>query len=217
VSIEATFETTTQEGPLAALFTSYPDAEIRLDRVVPTNRVVIPYVWVRNVPAAAFDDSVDPPGVEQLTQVDEVEGDAFVRIDWDFDHESILTAVLETEATLVSAIGRNGEWRFQIRGEGHEEITAFHSYCRDHDLDLELVSLHELAPLVGDGLYDLTEAQRDALTLAYTCGYFDSPRQHTQAELADELGITRQAFGARLRRGLNRLIGETLVQQRDHV
>jgi predicted DNA binding protein len=46
--------------------------------------------------------------------------------------------------------------------------------------------------------------------LAYERGYFDSPRQITQAELAAELDITRQSVSSRLQRGLRRLVGNTM-------
>jgi predicted DNA binding protein len=57
----------------------------------------------------------------------------------------------------------------------------------------------------------LTETQREALVLAHERGYYDSPRETSLEEIADELGITQQSLSSRLRRGYRRLVGETLI------
>jgi predicted DNA binding protein len=46
--------------------------------------------------------------------------------------------------------------------------------------------------------------------LAYERGYFESPREVTLTELGEELGITQQAVGSRLRNGSKYVIGSTL-------
>jgi predicted DNA binding protein len=62
---------------------------------------------------------------------------------------------------------------------------------------------------------ELTQPQREALHLAYDRGYFETPRQTTLAELARELDITGQSLGARLNRGINTVLAQTLVDP-DH-
>lgn len=63
----------------------------------------------------------------------------------------------------------------------------------------------------------LTDPQVEVLLLAYDRGYFNSPRDVTMAELGDELGITQQAVASRLRRGIDRILGETLAELEDSV
>jgi len=46
--------------------------------------------------------------------------------------------------------------------------------------------------------------------LAYERGYFDTPRETSLEEIAEELGITQQSLSSRLRRGHRRLIKATL-------
>ncbi|AAG20745.1 MULTISPECIES: hypothetical protein [Halobacterium] len=49
MTIEATFTATEGEFPLAAVFSEFPTAEIELDRVVPTDEVVVVFrVWRSN-------------------------------------------------------------------------------------------------------------------------------------------------------------------------
>lgn len=34
--------------PLGSVFKEFPDVEVELERVVPTNKAIIPYFWVRH-------------------------------------------------------------------------------------------------------------------------------------------------------------------------
>lgn len=212
MAIEASFSATKGEFPLAEVFSKFPDAQIELDRVVPTNDVLIPYFWLEGDDSAELSlEGIDHPGIDDLRVVDDVDGELFVRIDWDFEYESVLTAILETDVALVSAVGREGEWTFEVRAEEQRAVSAFQSYCTDHEIPIELTELHALSPLQSGQEYDLTEAQREALTLAYTRGFYDSPRRATQAAVAEDLGISRQALASRLQRGTRRLIASTLI------
>jgi predicted DNA binding protein len=58
--------------------------------------------------------------------------------------------------------------------------------------------------------WGLTPAQADALRAAHDMGYFRVPRDADAAAVADALGISKSAFLERLRRGLDRLLGEAL-------
>ncbi|MDF9745513.1 helix-turn-helix domain-containing protein [Natrinema salsiterrestre] len=217
MALEASFTTTEGEFPLAEIFTEFPASQVELDRVVPTNEVIIPYFWLRGVENADAEmTAIDHPGIEEIRVVDTVDSELFVRIEWDFEYESVLTAVLETEVALVTAIGREGKWTFEIRGDSQQDVSDFQSYCRDNDIPVELVELHALSPLHSGDEYDLTDPQREALILAYARGYFDSPRKANQGDVADELGITRQAFASRLRRGIRRLLTSTLIESSEN-
>jgi len=48
--------------------------------------------------------------------------------------------------------------------------------------------------------------------VAYGLGYYESPREATREDVADELGISPQAVGSRLQRGTRRLLASTLMQ-----
>lgn len=47
-------------------------------------------------------------------------------------------------------------------------------------------------------LFDLTDKQREAATRAVAAGYYETPRQATVGELADELEISKSAMSQRL-------------------
>ncbi|SEH16525.1 Predicted DNA binding protein, contains HTH domain [Natronorubrum sediminis] len=211
MAIEASFVATEGEFPLAEVFAKFPAGRIELDRVVPTNKVLVPYFWLENADESEITMSgIEHPGIEDLRVIDDVDGKVFVRIDWNFEYEGILTAILETNVSLVSAIGKEERWTFELRGTKQHDISEFQTYCRERDIPVELTQLHALSPIRNKS--DLTDTQREALILAYARGYYDSPREASQEEIAEELGITRQAVASRLQRGTRRLIAGSIVE-----
>ncbi|MFB6269618.1 MAG: helix-turn-helix domain-containing protein [Halobacterium sp.] len=58
--------------------------------------------------------------------------------------------------------------------------------------------------------WGLTPAQADALETAFDMGYFSVPRDADASDVAAALGVSKSAFLERLRRGLSKLLGETL-------
>ena len=62
--------------------------------------------------------------------------------------------------------------------------------------------------------YGLTSKQRETLITALEMGYFHVPRQTTQQELAEELGIQSSSTSETLRRATAELIANTLLEKR---
>ncbi|MFC4451882.1 helix-turn-helix domain-containing protein [Halorussus aquaticus] len=212
MAIEASFTIDEADFPLSAVFAQLTDATIELDRIVPTSNAIIPYFWIYADDTATFTtDLSDDIGVDQVSIIDEVEGQMFVRVDWNLDHESVLTAIVNTDVALLSGIGNKKQWTFEVRANEQRELSEFQTYCQKHDIPIELTQLHALASLKSDREYDLTEGQREALVLGYSKGYFDTPRTASQDDLAGELGISRQAVSSRLQRGLRRLVASALI------
>ncbi|NUC72613.1 helix-turn-helix domain-containing protein [Haloterrigena sp. SYSU A558-1] len=212
MAIEASFTIDQPEFPLNIVFEEVPDATIELDRVVPTNDAAIPYFWIYADDVGDLTTNLkEDEGVDDSTVIDELEEQMFVRVDWNLDHESVLTAIINTDVTLLSGLGDNENWTFEVRSSDQETLSEFQSYCRENDIPVQLTQLHALSPLESDKDYDLTDGQQEALVLAYSRGYFDSPRGATQDDLADELDISRQAVSSRLQRGLRRLVASTLI------
>jgi predicted DNA binding protein len=73
-----------------------------------------------------------------------------------------------------------------------------------------LTALHALTPIKTATEVFLTDTQQEALVLAYERGYFESPREVTLEALGEELGISQQAVGSRLRGGIKNVLGNTL-------
>lgn len=210
--IIAKFTVEAETFPLGTVFTQLPAAEVELERVVPTNLALIPYFWVRG---AQSDDIVagfgERPEVKRIELVDEINDEYLLRVEWDSEEKGLLKAIAETPVALLSAVGTSEEWCFEFRADEAHDISDFQDRCWEYDVPVELVSLHTVAPIRSGAEYDLTETQHEALILAYEQGFYQSPREITLSELADQLGITGQSLGSRLRRGTHRLIGSTLI------
>ncbi|AHF98615.1 bacterio-opsin activator [Halostagnicola larsenii XH-48] len=211
MATEATFTIPADQFPLGTVFEQLPGVTVRLERIVPSTDVVIPYFWVRGSHSddvvAAFSDH---PGVQDIELIDSVEDEYLLRAEWAADYAGVLSALTETGVPLIEAIGTDTEWTFEIRGDERSDIAGFQRRCREHDIPITLTALHALTPVETASESALTEEQQEALVLAYECGYFNSPREVTMDELGDELGISQQAIASRLRRGTRRVLGNTL-------
>lgn len=207
----AEFTLQADEFPLGTIFAELPDVTVELDRVVPDANDVIPYFWVRGTETDAIVEQFsEHPGVRDIRAVDEVGEEYLMRCQWISEHDSLLDALIAPEIVLLTAIGTVEEWTFELRGESQEAIAEFQEYCQNHGIPVTLTELHALRPL--DATHDLTDGQREALVLAYDRGYFNSPRETTLEEIADELGISQQALGARLKRGNRQLLEQALTE-----
>ena len=206
------FTSPAESFPLGSVFESLPGVTVELERLIPDDRLLIPYFWVRdcgptNVEAAFADHA----GIHEVTLVDSVAGECLMRAEWDQSYEGVLDAILRSDLVLLSGVGTRDGWTFRVRGESREAVRAFRSHCTETDMPLDITAVHALLP-VQDESYNLTEPQREALVLAHEQGYFDSPPETTLAEVASVLDITQQSLSSRLRRGQRRLIGATLVR-----
>jgi predicted DNA binding protein len=100
--------------------------------------------------------------------------------------------------------------RIRARVPSRAALREYLATCREKDIEMRVEALYraddEPTPRFG-----LTDPQYEALVAAYEAGYFDSDREATLAEIAADLGISRQALAGRLRRGHRQLIDATLV------
>lgn len=199
--------------PLGTIFDHLPDATVEFDRLVPTKRAVVPYVWIYGVDldaTATPPGFASDPGVGEVSRVDSVDGKHLFRVRWDLEHQDVLPVLVETRTALDSAVGTDERWTFEVRGDDRDAVADMMTALEENGVPATLTSLHDLEPGSFDD-FDLTDAQREALTLAHERGYYESPRKTTLDELADELDISRQALGSRLRRGLDQLLAATVT------
>lgn len=210
----AEFTLPAADFPLGRVFEDRPEVTLELDRVVPTGDTVMPYFWVRD-PDQDLEGIRDVfaglPELRSVALMDDLGEMGLFRAEWQPEYMGIMSAVAETGVTVVSASDSRAGWTFELRAETTEQFSEFKRSCVDHGTDVTLARLSRISETTaGDG-YGLTPEQREALVLAYEGGYYEEPRAVGQEALASRLGVTRQAFSARLRRGYRTLIGRTLV------
>lgn len=93
-------------------------------------------------------------------------------------------------------------------------FNEFRTRCQEYGISLELVSVsadpgttEESAP------YGLTERQHEALRLALSRGYYESPRRTSTEALAEEMGISQPSMSDLLRRAERQLMSAALDSQ----
>lgn len=209
----ATFSLPAEEYPLGALFEDDPETVIELDRIVPTDQGLVPYFWVQSaVETGDIRRTLEAnPAIERVEIVDSVAGRSLVRVEWRTDASGLLDAIAECDVALLSGVCRSSGCSFEIRADRHEILARFQRRCLDDGLTVTLRNLQSVSEVTVGTEFNLTRSQREALVLAYERGYFRSPREVTLADLGSELGITGQSVGSRIRRGVHRLVGNTVA------
>ena len=101
---------------------------------------------------------------------------------------------------------RSGEQCFiSLRFPDHASLQDFiNDYRSRQGISLQVT---ELGPETEshDYTYGLTQAQYEALYVAYKQGYFEVPRRASLVSLSDELGVSDNAVSERLRRAQRKI------------
>jgi len=205
------FASPAADFPLGSIFEALPEVEVKLERLIPHDTLIIPYFWVRGIAVEDIEAEFKThTGVTDIRLIDSVEDEYLMRAEWENDYVGVLAALSEAKVTLLTCVGTKDGWHFEVRGESQTALSEFRSICQKSDTQIEVTALHAMRPVQGEG-FELTDTQREALVLAYERGYFNSPRESSLEAVAEELGITQQSLSSRLRRGHRRLIENTLI------
>ncbi|MFC5972299.1 helix-turn-helix domain-containing protein [Halomarina salina] len=195
-------------------FGQLPDVRVELDRIVPTTSSVIPFVWVQGADRSDVVRATRRDGaVEHIESINSEEGGwVLYRVVWNRSFRDTVVAIAESDVTLLSGEGTADDWWFEFRAANREPLSELHDYLRANGVEPTVVRVTEV-DVDRKGNWDhLTESQVEALRLAHERGYFHEPRDVDLEALATEVGISRQAFSGRLRRGISSLVSETLVE-----
>lgn len=224
MSVLAEFVVPAEEFVLADTLTAASGMRIEIKRVIGGESTVTPYFWASNGDFERFEDALhdDEMVREVLTMErdDETTGDdeedRFYRVTWEMRVPDLISAASEAKATVLEAVSEDGgSWEVKVLFPDDEALSRFHDYCVDHDFDVDPQRIYEPKHPEAQGEYGVTEAQQEALQAAFRAGYFAVPREQTLTEVAETLGISRNALSARLRRGHRNLLANTLVHETD--
>ncbi|WP_254864389.1 helix-turn-helix domain-containing protein [Halovivax gelatinilyticus] len=189
-----------------------PSVTIDVVHIDQQGATAIPYFWVQGTRPAEFESVVDADeSIEIVDRIERTENGTFYKAAWEVD-SPIIHCVSESGGIVLEAAGDADEWRLKIWFEDRETASSFQECCRTLGVPLTIHRISSVAEYFAGTDLSLSNRQREALVLAYREGYFDEPRRVTQAQLGEQLGISSSAFGRRLRRGIETMIDETIVE-----
>jgi predicted DNA binding protein len=206
---------------------------IELPQFVQITDSLVPYLWVNasDHDQETFIERVEGDHrVERLQVVDDLSEKTLYRIEWVHGIDDLLDLLIEHEVWVEQAntlsseeqiderapteadIGTGADvWRFQLRAPERKSLAAFYEACSEQGMELGIQQIVSSPGQSEGGQWNLTTKQREALMSAYDGGYFAVPRTISLTNLADDVGISHQAFSRRLMRGLDSVLTHTLV------
>ncbi|WP_372910728.1 helix-turn-helix domain-containing protein [Salinigranum sp.] len=198
---------------LETLLGTFPDVVVETERLVPTNHSPLPYLWTDDRCGQEFYEAlVAEPSVDRAWRVATFSEGALYRLEWREDRVRLLEWLADSHESLalLEASATDGEWTMKFRFPDRSALGDFRSFYRSNDIDVRIHRLYDLTqPKLGQ--YNVTEKQREALIRALEMGHFDIPREATQADVGEALGITAKSVSERLRRGQTNLINNSLT------
>lgn len=124
-------------------------------------------------------------------------------------------ARLTVDCPLLSPLGADARacetyvdgsgWWLRIQFDDRDALVAFNEYCRDRGLEPTVARLG-----TGGDAPGLTTEQRDLLRTAYEAGYYETPRETSQEQLASSFDISPSSVSQRLRRATAELVENTI-------
>lgn len=102
----AEFAIPADDFPLGHIFETLPDVTIEIERVVPTNKAILPYFWARNVSVDRVRETFETQGaLQSFTIVDDLGDQGLVRADWDHDVEGFSPGLLRQNSHCFPQMG----------------------------------------------------------------------------------------------------------------
>lgn len=114
-------------------------------------------------------------------------------------------------AAPMAATGSADGWQRRVRFPDRDSVVEMREFCIDNGVDF---SLHRLYTPGNEDVVDefgLSPEQRQALVTAEHEGYFDVPRDVSLDDLGERMDISGQSASERLRRGVSKLISNTVL------
>lgn len=152
------------------------------------------------------DPTVEPPtrtvrvGERRLYQV-EVTGEAL---------DGTYPLLAEEGCLVQRAKGSCDGWELRVAFPDQPAVDRFFAHCRSTGLGFDVRRIYEERDEADSERFGLTPAQLETLRAAVELGYLDVPRENTLDDLGRRLGVSDTAASQRFRRGVKRLVENTL-------
>lgn len=209
MSVIAEFWAAPGTFPFGTSLRAHPNARIELERIIPTDRGPTPFFWVFGEDRAGIVSAIrSSDHVRTLRVIASLTTGDLCRLEWEDVEETLIAPIDRADAALLSMTGSSEGWIMELRAADRTRLEPFIADCEANGIDVELRRIHTVTDAPES--YGLTDPQVEALEIAFEAGYFDDPRRISLEEVGERLGISRQAAGGRIRRGIRNLIGSTI-------
>ncbi|QZX99137.1 helix-turn-helix domain-containing protein [Halobaculum rubrum] len=213
MSVHATVAVAPREFALSRTLTVAGDARIELERVIPLEGRLAPYLTVTAAdPARVCDLVAAEPAVADVEAVHRGDDQWVLCVRWGERHSPMLAALVDADVACTEAVEAHGTWHLTLRFHSHEALADWYHRCLERGVRPTVERVRDGSG--GGGSSEspaLTSAQREALATAYESGYFAVPRKVTLAELAERLEISDTATSQRLRRGMQNMLADVFA------
>lgn len=170
--------------------------------------------WCRGSDFETFEAALAAdPTVVDARSVAEVPGRKLYRIDTVAlppEQPLVFPTFREHDITTIETTWSRDGLTLQARFPSRDALRAFREAAAKI---ADNVVVQQLYTEQGSSLARLTDRQREAVTLAYERGYFDTPRRTTLSDLADELDVTSQTLSRHVRVGIEKIVEEVLQSE----
>jgi predicted DNA binding protein len=209
----ATFSLPAQGFALGHTLEAAPEMTVKAERVAAHGTVwVMPCLWITGGDFDAFDEALhSDPTVERVIGTEAFDEETYYQVEWSDSVAQFVDALIDTEGSVLNAEAHDGTWNLRIRFASREQLDTFQEYLSLQEHPYRLLNLFD-PRFPRQERAQLTTAQRDALVTAVEQGYYRVPRDIVLDDLADALGISRQAASERLRRGIEQLVTNVLIE-----
>jgi DNA-binding NarL/FixJ family response regulator len=141
----------------------------------------------------------DSPAVREFAVSGDESGFCYSHVESSRQVDRLLSAQREAEFVIEMPVEYTADGAQVITMVGREDDFAGGAMDLPDGVEMELVSMGPYSPEAERVFGDLTDRQREVLEAALRLGYYENPREATQADVAAELGVEPGTVGKHLR------------------
>lgn len=193
---------------------SRPSASIELEnRTIASTDGCFLFFRVEADDFDAFDAAVtDDETVSDNTVIIETERFRVYRMRLASIEQPILDRAAEMGIRLLRASSGENSWLAAIESPDRSTLRSMREFCDRRNVTFSIDRLYHPNRASDSTAYGLTPIQHETLRTARAAGYFSEPRQASIDDLATMLEVSPAAVSGRLRRGMDRLVSNTIAE-----
>lgn len=203
--------------PLTRVIRSVPDADIRVVPDASTDPDHATHYFQIAAPDFSEIETClgDDHTVETFSMISETVDGRIYLIEYSDRVVLVSPTVVEVQGLVLESRSRKGGWELRLQLAGYDSLYELRDYIEEHGFEYGITEISQATESGLQSENDLTEPQIEALVCAYRDGYFDKPREASLEDLSSVLGVSQAAVSGRLKRGIERIIEKTLIENDD--